>query len=286
MKLTEIFEKNRPSLSFEVFPPKTSDGFDSVKEATEKIAALSPSYMSVTYGAGGTTKGYTVKIAENIQKKYNVPTLSHLTCVSVTKELLRETADELKSAGIENILALRGDLPKDMNEVKTDYKYASEIIADIKSLGDFCVGGACYPEGHVESKNLTEDIMNLKIKTDAGCDFLTTQMFFDNNIMYNFLYRIREAGITVPVVAGIMPVTNGRQISRICSLSGTYLPRRFKTIVDKFGENTEAMTKAGIAYATEQIIDLIANGVNHIHVYSMNKPEVASGIKENLKGII
>ncbi len=286
MKLTEIFEKNRPSLSFEVFSPKTSDGFDSVKEATEKIAALSPSYMSVTYGAGGTTKGYTVKIAENIQKKYNVPTLSHLTCVSVTKELLRETADELKSAGIENILALRGDIPKDMNEVKTDYKYASEIIADIKSLGDFCVGGACYPEGHVESKNFTEDIMNLKIKTDAGCDFLTTQMFFDNNIMYNFLYRIREAGITVPVVAGIMPVTNGRQISRICSLSGTYLPRRFKTIVDKFGENTEAMTKAGIAYATEQIIDLIANGVNHIHVYSMNKPEVASGIKENLKGII
>ncbi len=286
MKLTEIFEKNRPSLSFEVFPPKTSDGFDSVKEATEKIAALSPSYMSVTYGAGGTTKGYTVKIAENIQKKYNVPTLSHLTCVSVTKELLRETADELKSAEIENILALRGDIPKDMNEVKTDYKYASEIIADIKSLGDFCVGGACYPEGHVESKNFTEDIMNLKIKTDAGCDFLTTQMFFDNNIMYNFLYRIREAGITVPVVAGIMPVTNGRQISRICSLSGTYLPRRFKTIVDKFGENTEAMTKAGIAYATEQIIDLIANGVNHIHVYSMNKPEVASGIKENLKGII
>lgn len=286
MKLTEIFEKNRPSLSFEVFPPKTSDGFDSVKEATEKIAALSPSYMSVTYGAGGTTKGYTVKIAENIQKKYNVPTLSHLTCVSVTKELLRETADELKSTGIENILALRGDIPKDMNEVKTDYKYASEIIADIKSLGDFCVGGACYPEGHVESKNFTEDIMNLKIKTDAGCDFLTTQMFFDNNIMYNFLYRIREAGITVPVVAGIMPVTNGRQISRICSLSGTYLPRRFKTIVDKFGENTEAMTKAGIAYATEQIIDLIANGVNHIHVYSMNKPEVASGIKENLKGII
>lgn len=286
MKLTEIFEKNRPSLSFEVFPPKTSDGFDSVREATEKIAALSPSYMSVTYGAGGTTKGYTVKIAENIQKKYNVPTLSHLTCVSVTKELLRETANELKSAGIENILALRGDIPKDMNDVKTDYKYASEIIADIKSLGDFCVGGACYPEGHVESKNLTEDIMNLKIKTDAGCDFLTTQMFFDNNIMYNFLYRIREAGITVPVVAGIMPVTNGRQISRICSLSGTYLPRRFKTIVDKFGENTEAMTKAGIAYATEQIIDLIANGVNHIHVYSMNKPEVASGIKENLKGII
>ena len=286
MKLTEIFEKNRPSLSFEVFPPKTSDGFDSVKEATEKIAALSPSYMSVTYGAGGTTKGYTVKIAENIQKKYNVPTLSHLTCVSVTKEILRETADELKSAGIENILALRGDIPKDMNDVKTDYKYASEIIADIKSLGDFCVGGACYPEGHVESKNFTEDIMNLKIKTDAGCDFLTTQMFFDNNIMYNFLYRIREAGITVPVVAGIMPVTNGRQISRICSLSGTYLPRRFKTSVDKFGENTEAMTKAGIAYATEQIIDLIANGVNHIHVYSMNKPEVASGIKENLKGII
>lgn len=286
MKLTEIFNKNQPTLSFEVFPPKTSDGYESVKSATEEIAELFPSFMSVTYGAAGTTKGFTVSIAENIQKKYNVPALSHLTCVSVSKEDVKKITKDLKNAGIENILALRGDLPKNAAEVKKDYKYASELVSDIKKEGDFCVGGACYPEGHIESHNLKEDILNLKKKTDAGCDFLTTQMFFDNNIMYNFLYRAREAEIKVPIIAGIMPVTNSNQINRICSLSGTYLPRRFKMIVDRFGDNPEAMMQAGIAYATDQIIDLIANGVNHIHIYSMNKSYVAKKIQENLKGII
>lgn len=286
MKLTEIFEKNKPTLSFEVFPPKTSDGFEAVKTATEEIAALSPSFMSVTYGAAGTTKGYTVSIAENIQKKYSVPALSHLTCVSVTKEDVKKITAELKAAGIENILALRGDMPKNAEELKTEYKYAYELVLDIKKAGDFCIGGACYPEGHIESQNLKEDVLNLKRKTDAGCDFLTTQMFFDNNIMYNFLYRAREAGIKVPIIAGIMPVTNVKQVERSCALSGTYLPRRFKMIVDRFGDNPEAMMQAGIAYATEQIIDLIANGVNFIHIYSMNKPYVAAKIQENLKGII
>ena len=184
MKLTEIFAQNKPSLSFEVFPPKTSDGYDSVREATESIASLSPSYMSVTYGAGGGTREYTVSIAENIQKKYDVPTLSHLTCVSMTKELLEEITLHLKKAGIENILALRGDIPKDTATVKTDYKYASDLTAAIKKLGDFCVGGACYPEGHVESRSLKDDIANLKIKADAGCDFLTTQMFFDLSLIH------------------------------------------------------------------------------------------------------
>jgi len=286
MKLKEILNGNKPTLSFEVFPPKTSDGYESVKSATEEIASLLPSFMSVTYGAAGTTKGYTVSIAKNIQEKYNVPALSHLTCVSVTKEDVKKITSELKNAGIENILALRGDMPNDMTALKEDFKYASELVSAIKSEGDFCVGGACYPEGHIESHNLKEDISNLKKKADAGCDFFTTQMFFDNNIMYNFLYRAREAGIKVPIVAGIMPVTNANQVARICSLSGTYLPRRFKMIVDRFGDNPDAMTGAGIAYATEQIIDLLANGVNHIHVYSMNKPYVAKKIQENLKGII
>lgn len=286
MKISEIFKKNKPTLSFEVFPPKTSDGYESVKTATEKIAELKPSFMSVTYGAGGTTKGYTVSIAENIQKKYGIPALSHLTCVSVTKDDMKNIACELKNAGIENILALRGDMPKDMTTLKTDYKYACELVSDIKKLGDFCVGGACYPEGHIEANNFHEDIEHLKIKADSGCDFLTTQMFFDNNIMYNFLYRAQKEGINIPIVAGIMPVTNVKQVERSCALSGTYLPRRFKMIVDRFGDNPESMAKAGIAYATEQIIDLIANGVDFIHVYSMNKPEIAEKINENLKGII
>lgn len=286
MKIKDLFNENKPTLSFEVFPPKTSDGYESVKTATEEIASLLPSFMSVTYGAAGTTKGYTVSIAENIQKKYDVPALSHLTCVSMTKEDVKKTAGELKAAGIENILALRGDLPLDSSDLKKDFRYASELISAIKEEGDFCVGGACYPEGHIESHNLKEDILNLKLKADSGCDFLTTQMFFDNNIMYNFLYRLREADIKIPVVAGIMPVTNANQIARICSLSGTYLPRRFKMIVDRFGDNPDAMMTAGIAYATEQIIDLLANGVNHIHIYSMNKPYVAKKIQENLKGII
>ena len=192
---------------------------------------------------------------------------------------------ELKEKKIDNVLALRGDIPADGNVAK-DYRYASELIGEIRQYGDFCIGAACYPEGHVESVNKTADIQHLKEKIEAGCDFVTTQMFFDNNILYNYLYRIREKGITVPVVAGIMPVTNVSQIKRICSMSGTYLPARFKAIVDRFGDNPAAMKQAGIAYATEQIIDLIANGVNGIHVYSMNKPEVAAKIKESLSEIL
>ena len=193
--------------------------------------------------------------------------------------------EELKEKGIENILALRGDIPAD-GKVEKDYQYASQLINEIKQAGDFCIGAACYPEGHVESVNKTEDILHLKEKVDAGCDFVTTQMFFDNNILYNYLYRIREKGITVPVIAGIMPVTHASQVKRICGMSGTYLPARFKAIVDRFGDNPAAMKQAGIAYATEQIIDLVANGVNGIHVYSMNKPDVAAKIKESLSEII
>ena len=285
MKITDIVNSDKLSLSFEVFPPKTSDAFESVKEATEKIAELNPSYMSVTYGAGGGTSEYTLKIAENL-KNHGVPALAHLSCMSSSKDEIHAKLTELREHGIENILALRGDAPKDQALIKTDYHYASELTADIKAFGGFCIGGACYPESHPESESSIADIDNLRRKVEAGCEFLTTQMFFDNNIYYNFLYRLNNAGVNVPVVAGIMPVTNPKSIKRICRISGSALPQRFVRIVDRFGDDPEAMTQAGIAYATEQIIDLFANGVKAVHVYSMNKPEIAERIKNNISGII
>ena len=290
MKLTEIFKQNKYSLSFEVFPPKTDDNYDSVKTATEKIACLSPAFMSVTYGAGGGTSKYTLDIAKNIRKEYGVESLAHLTCVSSTKETVRARIEDFKEAGIENIMALRGDIPAYM--VGSDrsnwcYHHAVDLIADIKASGaDFCIGGACYPEVHPESVSQKEDILHLKEKVDAGCEFLTTQMFFDNNLLYNFLYKIREAGITVPVIAGIMPITHAKQVERAIHLSGSFMPQRFKSLVDTFGSDPLAMKQAGIAYATDQIIDLFANGVTNVHVYSMNKPDVAAAIQANLSNII
>ena len=290
MKLTEIFKQDKLSVSFEVFPPKSETSFDSVKKATEEIAKLKPSFMSVTYGAGGGTSAYTLQIAKNIKDEYSVPTLAHLTCVSSTKDTVKAKIDEIKKAGIENIMALRGDLTNELENSdrnKWDYKHAVDLIKDIKESGnDFCIGGACYPEIHPESTNQKEDIKYLKEKVDAGLSFLTTQMFFDNNLLYNFLYKIREAGITVPVIPGIMPITNANQVERAIKLSGSFMPQRFKSIVDKFADSPEAMKQAGIAYATDQIIDLFANGINDVHVYSMNKPDVAFAIKNNLSNII
>ncbi|MBQ8323299.1 MAG: methylenetetrahydrofolate reductase [Clostridia bacterium] len=290
MKLTKIFEKNEYSLSFEVFPPKTDDVYDSVKTATEEIARLKPSFMSVTYGAGGGTSKYTLKIAEEIAREHDVPSLAHLTCVSSTKETVRARIEDFKNAGVENVMALRGDIPQSMqeeNRANWDYRHAVDLIAELKASGaDFCIGGACYPEVHPESGSQKEDIRHLKEKVEAGCEFLTTQMFFDNNLLYNFLYKIREAGITVPVIAGIMPITNAKQVERAIKLSGSFMPQRFKSLVDKFGGDPAAMKQAGIAYATDQIIDLYANGVNHVHVYSMNKPDVAAKIQSNLSDIL
>ena len=286
MKIRDIIAKRETVLSFEVFPPKTSDTFDSVKHATEEIAKLHPSFMSVTYGAAGTSAGYTTAIAENLLH-CGVTPLAHLTCVCSDEEKIAQQLAFLKQAGIENILALRGDIPQGMEKMEGwKFTHANELVEFIKKNGDFCVGGACYPEGHVESRNQKEDIVYLKKKVDAGCDFLTTQMFFDNNIFYSFLYKIREAGITVPIIPGIMPVTNAKQIKRIAQLSGTYLPQRFKQIVDRYGENPAAMKQAGIAYATDQIIDLYANGIKAVHVYSMNNPDVAAKICENLSEIV
>ena len=289
MKLCELFS-DKLSLSFEVFPPKTDTAFESVKAATEEIAKLRPSFMSVTYGAGGGTSKYTLDIAKDIKQEYGVPTLAHLTCVSSTRETVREKIAEMKAAGIENVMALRGDLTPQMAESdrsKWDYKHAIDLIYDIKESGaDFCIGGACYPEIHPESTNQSEDIRYLKEKVDAGCSFLTTQMFFDNNLLYNFLYKIREAGITVPVIPGIMPITNANQVERAIKLSGSFMPQRFKSLVDKFGSSPDAMKQAGIAYATDQIIDLFANGITNVHVYSMNKPDVAQKIQNNLSDIL
>lgn len=290
MKLTEVFQKDGLLLSFEVFPPKKEANFESVKEATEKIAALCPDFMSVTYGAGGGTSRYTLDIAKNIEATYGVPTLAHLTCVSSTKKMVQECIQGLKEAGIQNIMALRGDLTPELEGADRSgwaYRNAIDLIRELKaSGGDFCIGGACYPEVHPESANQAEDILHLKEKVDAGCDFLTTQMFFDNNLFYNFLYKIREAGIPVPVVPGIMPITAANQVKRSIELSGSFMPQRFKTLVDAFGNNSNAMKQAGIAYATDQIIDLYANGIKAIHVYSMNKPEVAEKILQNVSDIL
>ena len=287
MKIKDTLSKNTPHISFEIFPPKTDAGIEDVMNAVDEIAKLHPSFISVTYGAGGGTSKNTVSIASKIQNEMNVISLAHLTCASSTKEDVHNMLEKLKAEGVENILALRGDIPKNSDfPLPNHYHYASELIEDIKSYYDFCIGAACYPEGHVETEHKKDDIDNLKYKVDCGVDFLTTQMFFDNNILYNFLYRIREKGITIPVLPGIMPVTNGKQMKRICELSGTALPQRFVAIVDRFGDDPKAMQQAGIAYATDQIIDLIANGINHIHVYSMNKPEVAKAIMENLSYII
>lgn len=289
MKLTEIFAKNTYSLSFEVFPPKTSDVYDSVKSATEEIARLRPAFMSVTYGAGGGTSRYTLDIAKNICDAFGVPSLAHLTCVSSTKETVAARITDFQAAGIKNVMALRGDIPADMqgqDRSKWAYSHAVELVRELKEKGDFCVGGACYPEVHPESASQKEDVRYLKEKVDAGCDFLTTQMFFDNNLLYNFLYKIREAGIEVPVIAGIMPITNANQVKRAIQLSGSFVPQRFKTIVDCFGSDPKAMQEAGIAYATDQIIDLYANGIKNVHVYSMNKPHVAAKIQSNLASIL
>ena len=290
MKLTELLRQDRLSLSFEVFPPKADTAYDSVRQATEEIAALRPAFVSVTYGAGGGIGHYTLDIAANIKERLGVPTLAHLTCVSSTRETVQKKIAEMQTAGIENVMALRGDIPADMVDADRSgwaYHHAVDLVRELRESGaDFCIGGACYPEVHPESEDQAADIRHLKEKVEAGCEFLTTQMFFDNNLLYNFLYKIREAGITVPVIPGIMPITNANQIERAIKLSGSFMPQRFKSLVDKFGHSPAAMQQAGIAYATDQIIDLYANGIRNVHVYTMNKPAVAAKIQENLSAIL
>lgn len=286
MRLTELLNSDEVTISCELFPPKQGAQLANYKKIVADMAALKPAYMSVTYGATGGTSDYTVELANEVRNVNHIPALAHLTCASSTKEKVASVIEELKANQIENVLALRGDIPKNADfPLPNQYKHACELIADIKAQGDFCIGGACYPEGHPESANIFEDLTHIKEKVDAGCEFLTTQMFFDNNILYNFMYKALKKGIDVPIVAGIMPITNKSQVKRSISLSGSMVPKRFLALVDRFGDNPDAMKQAGIAYATDQIIDLIANGVNHVHIYTMNKPDVAGAILENLSDI-
>lgn len=285
MKVSQIINEDKVTISCELFPPKQGAMLENYKGIVAQMAQLKPAYISCTYGATGGTSDYTVEIADAINA-HGIPAIAHLTCASSTKEKVDTVIAQLKERKIENILALRGDIPEHADfPLPNQYHHAIELIEQIKAAGDFCIGGACYPEGHPEAATMDEDLNHLKEKVDAGCDYLTTQMFFDNNIYYSFMYKALKKGITVPVVAGIMPVTNANQVKRIISLSGNLVPSKFTNIVDRFGENPEAMKQAGIAYATEQIIDLIANGVNHIHIYSMNKPDVAGEIMNNLSHI-
>lgn len=287
MKIGSMLTNEKITLSFEVFPPKKDADFERVKEAACRVAALQPDYMSVTYGAGGSTQGHTIAIAEGLQKEYGVPVIAHLTCVGATRVSIRAALEKMKAAGVENILALRGDRPQWMEgDPFTDYQHASELAETIREFGGFCIGGACYPESHPDSPDRQEDIRNLKRKVDAGCEFLTTQMFFDNSIYYNFLYRVREAGIGVPVIPGIMPITRAKQLENAVRLSGCNVPGRFRSLADRFGSDNVAMEQAGIIYATDQIIDLLANGIRHIHIYSMNNARVVRKIQENLSDII
>lgn len=279
MYIKDIFSDKKPVLSFEVFPPKQDNNIDVVTDAVKRMSALPIDYMSVTYGAGGSTSKKTAAIAEYMEKELNLTALAHLTCVSLTREEVKEALTNLKSRGIKNILALRGDKPADEALLKTDYKYASELIKDIRSFGGFSIGGACYPECHPDSPNLDADIENLKIKVNAGCDFLVTQMFFDNDAFYTFRDKAVKKGINVPITAGIMPLTNAGQVKKMCSLSGgASMPSKFTRIIAKYENNPKALKQAGIAYAVEQIIDLLSNDIDGIHIYTMNKPETAEKI--------
>ena len=285
-KIIDILRTDKVSISCELFPPKLGTELQNSLEIVNKIAKVNPSYMSVTYGAGGSTVGYSAALAKEVQDN-GIPALAHLTCVKANEAKIQEVLGQMQANGIENILALRGDIPAGLEKNAIgSFAHASDLMRFIKEQGDFCVGGAAYPEGHPESGSLAQDIENTKYKVEAGVDFLVTQMFFDNTILYNYMFRLLKAGINVPVVPGIMPVTNANQIIRICQLSGTKLPPQFRAMVEKFADKPAALKQAGIAYATGQIIDLVSNGFSHVHIYTMNRPEIIGGIMTNLSEIV
>lgn len=280
MYIKDIFDTKKPVLSFEVFPPKKTENLEKVKSIVEEISKIPADYMSVTYGAGGSTSKLTAEIAQFMQDELGVTSLAHLTCISLTKSEIEEKLSELKEKGIKNILALRGDIPSGSEfPLKDGYSYASELTEAIKQYGGFCVGGACYPECHPDCDSLDKDIDNLKRKVDAGADFLVTQMFFNNEAFYDFRDKCVKKGIDVPITAGIMPLTNAKQIEKMCVLSGgASMPSGFVKIISKYIDNPTALKQAGIAYAINQIIDLVSNDTRGIHIYTMNNPETASQI--------
>lgn len=285
MRIIDIINGQAPSLSFEVFPPKTTDKYESVSKAVKEIAELNPSYMSVTYGAGGGRSKYTSRIAQEVQS-CGVTSLAHLTCISSSKQEIESELNKFNELGIKNILALRGDMPDGLDKNKLDFHYAYELIDEIKKYGDFCIGGACYPERHPESVSADKDIEYLKLKIDHGCDFLTTQMFFDNSIFFSFVERLKKVGINAPVVAGLMPVTSILQLERIVYLSGNALPQNFMKIVNKFADDPISFRKACIEFTVNQACEIYESGFNSIHIYSMNKPDVAKEIQTNLRDVI
>lgn len=287
MQIKQILSARNPAISFEVFPPRRDAPAAPVREAVERLCRIRPAFMSVTYGAAGMANTNTLAIARYVQQ-CGVSALAHLTCIGSSRDAVRGYLGELRSAGVENVLALRGDRPADapVDAPAGDFVHAADLVREIKAFGGFCIGAACYPECHPECAHIEDDVAHLREKVDAGVDFLTTQMFFDNNVYFRYLSRLRQAGITVPVVAGVMPVTNGRQIERICRLSGTNLPPRFRSIVDRYGDNPASMLDAGIAYATEQIVDLFANGAQAVHIYTMNKSVIGERILANLGSIV
>lgn len=287
MKISKILKDNKVTVSFEVFPPKQWDKLETTKETVRKITNLNPAWTSVTYGAAGTTSGFTQEIANEI-KDSGVTPLSHLTCITSTRDKIHQVVSSLEENGIENILALRGDIPDGFEFPDDQYfEHAYQLVNEIKNINpDFCIGGACYPEIHPESKNRIEDIEYLKQKVDCGIEFLTTQMFFDNSKFLNFYEMCQIKQINVPIIAGIMPITNAKQIRRSIELSNSSVPEKFYKIMDRFGDDDKSMKQAGIIYATEQIIDLMANGINNVHIYTMNKPDVAAEIMHGLSDII
>jgi methylenetetrahydrofolate reductase (NADPH) len=285
MKISELLSLDKVGISCEVFPPKKGSELNNAKALVREIAAQGSDFISVTYGAGGTTAGETVALASEIES-CGVPALAHLTCINTDEAKVDDVLGKLKEKGIHNVMALRGDKLPGHEQATPAFLHASDLVKKIKASGDFCIGGACYPQGHPEANSLNEDIEHTKIKVDSGCDFLVTQMIFDNSVLYNYMYRLMSAGVNIPVIPGIMPVTNAKQIKHICDLSGTPLPPHYQAIVEKFSDDPVALKQAGIAYAMGQVVDLVANGFKNVHIYTMNKPDVVGSIVHNLSALL
>lgn len=285
MKIKELFNLKKPTISFEVFPPNNVYTLEKVYEVIDELALLKPDFMSVTYGAGGSTRRNSVDIASKIKNINNIEALAHLTCIGATKNEIDDILKDLNKNNIENIMALRGDIPTDEDNKIGDFSHANELIKHIKTRGDFSIGGAFYPEGHQETNDLV-DLFNLKLKVDSGTDFLISQIFFENEKFYEFKDKLAKLNITTPLVAGIMPITNGKQIRRITSMCGCSIPEKLKKILDRYEDNPMAMREAGIAYAMEQIIELISDDIAGIHIYTMNRVEASKKIMENIGNIL
>jgi len=287
MLIRDNLLEKKPLISFEIFPPKKDYPIDTIYKTIDELYNLYPDFISVTYGAGGSTKDNTVEIASYIKEKYNLSALAHLTCVTSSKQEIEEILESLKARGVNNIMALRGDYPPQykIEDYPQAYKSAVDLIKHIKQTGDFCVGAACYPEGHPDAVSTEEEMLYLKSKVDAGADFLVSQLFFDNDVFYNFMEQVRKYSIDIPVFAGIMPVLNKNQIERMVSLTGCKFPQKFLRILDKYKDSPEALREAGLAYATEQIIDLLSWGIDGIHLYTMNKPDATKEIIDRITTI-